>query len=283
MGVSTAGIRTASFCGRRLGAAVLTAAMLLGPVSCATPPKDPAARAEFERRNDPLEPFNRKVHDFNVWADRNIGRPLAKSWTDNVPKFIRDRVRTFADHLNEPITFINDVLQGEQERAAETAVRFWFNTVAGVGGMFDVAAMYGLKRHTEDFGQTLAVWGLPSGPYLVLPILGPSSPRAVVGMIVDGVIDPVSYATGKTVPTRIIFGVLGPVGGLDFYSRQVEQLKAIEKNSLDYYAALRSFYRQNRRAQILNGRGQTKNIPLPGEDEDDEPPATPKAPAKTTN
>ena len=244
----------------------LAGAIVLAGAACSTPPKDPVKRAEYERRNDPFEKFNRRVHRVNVWIDHNIGRPVARVYAKRVPQFIRDRIRTFADHLGEPITFMNDVLQGERERAAETAVRFFVNSVAGMAGFFDVAAMYGLKRHTEDFGQTLAVWGVRAGPYLVLPVLGPSSTRHLAGRIVDGIADPLNWV-GKPTVARVFFGTAGPLGQIDFYARNVDQLKSIEKNSLDYYAALRSFYRQNRKSAIANGRIKTKDIPLPGDDE----------------
>lgn len=244
----------------------IAAAIVLAGAGCATPPKDPAKLAEYKKRNDPFEKFNRRMHRVNVWIDHKIGRPIARVYKKRVPPFIRDRIRTFADHLGEPITFMNDVLQGERERAAETAVRFFFNSLVGVGGMFDVAAMYGLKRHTEDFGQTLAVWGIRPGPYIVLPVLGPSSTRHLAGRVVDGVADPLNWI-GKPTIARIIFSTAGPLGQIDFYARNVDQLKAIEKNSLDYYAVLRSFYRQNRKSAIANGKIKTKDIPLPGDDD----------------
>ncbi len=244
----------------------VAAALALSSAGCATPPKDPAKLAEYKQRNDPLEKFNRRMHRVNVWFDHKIGRPVVRVYKKRVPVFVRNRIRVFADHMGEPITFLNDVLQGEQERAAETAVRFFVNSIAGFGGLFDVAAMYGLKRHTEDFGQTLAVWGIRPGPYLVLPILGPSSTRHLIGRVVDGVADPLNWVAKPTI-VRVIFGISGPLGQIDFYARNVEQLKEIEKNSLDYYAALRSFYRQNRKSAIANGKIKTKDIPLPGDDE----------------
>ena len=250
---------------RIIGMGVATA-LALTAAGCASPPKDPAKLAEYKQRNDPFEKFNRRMHRNNVWFGHNIGRPVTRIYKKHVPLFVRNRIRVFADHMGEPITFMNDVLQGEQERAAETAVRFFVNSVAGFGGLFDVAAMYGLKRHSEDFGQTLAVWGVGPGPYLVLPILGPTSTRHLVGRVVDSIAEPLNWV-GKPTIARVFFGTSGPLGQIDFYARNVETIKAIEKNSLDYYAALRSYYRQNRKSAIANGKIKTKDIPLPGDDE----------------
>ena len=111
-----------------------------------------------------------------------------------MPDFARDGVHNFLANLDSPVTFANDVLQGEVRRAGETLVRAGFNTTAGLGGLIDVADAIGIPPHTEDFGQTMAVWGFSEGPYLVLPLLGPSNPRDAVGRGVDVFFDPLTYA-----------------------------------------------------------------------------------------
>lgn len=244
---------------------IVALAMFLGFVAgCATPPSDPAARAEFERTNDPIEPFNRRMFAFNLFVDDNVAKPVAKAYRDNVPKFARDRFRDFYDNFSSPVTFINDVLQGETGRAAETATRFWVNSVFGIGGFWDVAAQYGLKKHKEDFGQTLAVWGVGEGPYLMVPLLGPSNPRDLSGKVVDNFLNPISYGLSHA-------GVawLETVGALldrvDERAGLIEPMDELRRTSLDFYASVRSLYRQNRASDIANGK--VKKIPLPGEDD----------------
>jgi phospholipid-binding lipoprotein MlaA len=245
---------------RALAAAALGALLLAG---CATPPADPAARAEFERNNDPLEPTNRRIFAFNLAVDDAVGKPLARAYRD-VPPFIRDRVRSAVENFNAPVVFINSVLQGEQARAAETFVRFFVNTSMGFGGLFDVAGGYGLKAHREDFGQTLAVWGFAEGPYLMLPFLGPSNARDLVGRLVDSRMNPLSYVLSDAglAWLEIVGNVLDAV---DTRERNLEAVDELQKTSLDFYASVRSFYRQLRASEIANGR--RSRIPLPGEDE----------------
>ena len=178
---------------------------------------------------------------------------------DVVPQLGRDSIRNFVDNMGEPVNFVNAVLQGADDRAAETMVRFIFNSTAGMGGLFDVAGGYGLKRNDEDFGQTLAVWGVGEGPYVMLPILGPSNVRDIVGKIVDNFTNPIGYfmPTAGSITTTI-------AGGIDRRERNLDALEDIEKNSLDYYAALRSLYRQNRQDLINNGepKGPVLDIPV---------------------
>ena len=255
-----------------MGRSIRPSFLVLGAVaatlvlaSCATPPTDPAARAEFEKTNDPWEPLNRRIFKGNTRVERKILRPVGKAYKRSVPEFVRNRVRDFSNNFSSPVTFINDVLQGKGGRAAETAVRFIVNSVAGIGGMFDVAGQYGLKRHSEDFGQTLAVWGFKSGPYMVLPLLGPSSIRHTVGRGVDAFSNPFGYLTGSTLATRLIFGARGALGFLDEYSRNIQRIEDLEKDSVDWYATVRSLYRQNRESEIKDGK--VDKIPLPGDDE----------------
>ena len=174
----------------RLGAVL---GVVLAVAACATPPTDPVARAEFDKTNDPLEPMNRKILDFNLFLDRILIKPVAEGYRWIVPEYARNRMRNFLDNLNEPVIFINDTLQGEFHRANTTAGRFLFNSTFGVGGLWDRASQIGMEKQSGDFGQTLYTWGVPDGPYLVLPLLGPSNPRDIVGMVVDGYADPFSY------------------------------------------------------------------------------------------
>lgn len=249
---------------RRWAIAVLALAVpLVG--GCATVPEDPEARAEYEERNDPLEPTNRAIFAFNMGIERSLLRPIGKAYLRIVPEFFRNRIRDFSNNFESPVTFANDLLQGKPDRAAQTAMRFVFNTLAGVAGFFDVAAQYGLERHEEDFGQTLAVWGLPPGPYLVLPLIGPSSVRHTIGRGVDTVSNPITMATPNILALQIFFVVRGSSAFIDTYSRGISSIEDLERNSVDLYAAVRSLYRQNRQSEINDG--ELVDIPLPGEDE----------------
>jgi phospholipid-binding lipoprotein MlaA len=152
-------------------------------------------------------------------------------------------------------------MQGEWERAGVTAQRFAINTTIGLVGLFDVAKEWDLPPHSEDFGQTLAVWGVPEGPYLVIPILGPSNPRDAVGTVADSYLDPINFALRLDDPhTDVPFG-RSAATGVDLRSRNIETLDDLRRGSLDWYATVRSLYRQRRNAEIQNS---TTTSPPPG-------------------
>ena len=233
-------------------AALLLAIGAVTLVACATPPKDPAARAEFDRTNDPLEPLNREIFDFNLFLDRILLKPVAQAYVAVVPEEGRDAVRHFLDNLNEPIVFGNNVLQGEFKRAHDTLARFLMNSTFGLGGVLDLASKDGLEKQSGDFGQTLYSWGVPDGPYLVLPIFGPSNPRDAVGMGVDGYADP--WDRLATNYHYWYAGVVrGAVDGIDQRARNLDNLDQIQRNAIDFYAELRSLFRQHRASELRHG------------------------------
>jgi phospholipid-binding lipoprotein MlaA len=248
----------------RIGLAIVCAGLL---AACATPPSDPAARASFEEANDPLEPMNRAIFDVNMAVDKAILKPVAIGYRDVVHSDIRNSIRNFLNNVASPVIFINDVLQGEASRASDTAVRFFVNSTAGMLGLFDVAAEYGLERHSEDFGQTLAVWGFDDGPYIMLPLYGPSNVRDTVGKVAQSFMNPFTYWARNNDLTLAKLGT-SIVDGIDRRSRHIDDLDDIEKNALDFYATLRSLYRQNRRSEILNG--DVTDIPVPEIDDEDD-------------
>lgn len=241
----------------RLAGVLICAGLVVG---CATPPEDPIERAEYAELNDPLEPTNREIFEFNQAVDDAVLEPVARGYRATVPAEARDSLRNFFNHIESPVIFINDVLQGEGGRAAETAVRFFVNSTAGFFGFFDVAADYGLDRHGEDFGQTLAVWGVDEGPYLMLPIFGPSNVRDTVGMVADNFMNPFTYLAANNNLTAASMGT-SALDGVDTRSRHIEELEDIERTALDLYATIRSLYRQNRESEILNGA--VVDIPVP--------------------
>lgn len=228
----------------------LAIAALFALAACATPPEDPEDRLAWMATNDPLEPMNRDFFEFNRVFDAVLLRPVSEFYGAAVPEFARDRVTNFLRNIRSPVILANDLMQGEFERANNTWARFLVNSVFGVAGLFDVSR---IPPHDEDFGQTLAVWGLSEGPYLVLPILGPSSPRALLGRGVDTLIDPVTWLAWTNDDFAQVPLGRTLLGGIDLRSRNIETLKEIEKSSIDFYATIRSLYRQRRNDEIRNG------------------------------
>ena len=235
----------------RLTVRAIAACVLAAAVSgCATPPpaEDAEAAAAFRKINDPLEPLNRAIMEFNLVLDKAILKPVAYAYKQCVPAPLRDNVHNFLSNLRSPVTFANDLMQGELDRAGTVAVRFAMNSSIGVFGINDVAAEFGIAEHEEDFGQTLAVWSVGDGPYLVLPVLGPTNVRDGIGTAVDSVIDPFPWVA----PVEFRFGAAAG-RAVDFRARNYDQFNELEEQSLDFYAAVRSLYRQRRADLVWNG------------------------------
>lgn len=211
--------------------------------------------------NDPYESYNRQMFDFNQKVDKAVIKPVAQAYVTVVPTPARDGVHNFLVNLDLPVTFANDILQGEIERSSETLARFTLNSTFGIGGLFDVASnTFGIPFHTEDFGQTLAVWGMQEGPYLVLPIAGPDPPRDIAGQVGDIFLDPFTY--WPDIPSKFWWSAGRAVlSGIDLRSRNLDSLDALERSSIDFYASVRSLYRQNRNNEIRNGKPDVSNLP----------------------
>jgi phospholipid-binding lipoprotein MlaA len=239
-------------------ATVLGIGLLAG---CATPPPsdDPDALAAFKEANDPLEPMNRYFFELNYAADELLLKPLAGWYYVALPNFAQDGIRNAIRNLRSPIVLANDLFQGETERAGITVSRFLVNSTIGLAGLIDVASEMGIEYHSEDFGQTLAVHGVGEGPYLVLPLLGPSNPRDATGIAVDMLFDPLTYVGIFGGIDNIGLGV-GVLEGVDTRARNLKTLDEIRRGSLDYYATLRSLYRQRRIDEINNGRTPPEGI-----------------------
>ena len=215
---------------------------------------------------DPWEGFNRKMFAFNDAVDRTLFVPAAKAYRATTHKKQRKGIRNFLANARTPIVLINDLLQGEFERAGETASRFVVNTTIGFGGMGDPAERMGIPQHSEDFGQTLAVWGVDSGPYVVLPFFGPSSVRDGLGAGVDTALDPVFWISTK--PAQYTRYSRAGVTLVSVREPLIEPLADIKANSLDYYASFRSFYMQARKREIANGRTNFDDLPDIGDFEE---------------
>ncbi|MBI2586222.1 MAG: VacJ family lipoprotein [Rhodospirillales bacterium] len=245
-------------------AIVFVAALLILTGGCAIAPNpaDREAVAEFAALNDPAEPTNRTVFAINRGIDAVILKPVATFYRDYIPKFFQDRVNDVLDNLRSPVIFVNDLLQGEIDRAIATLARFVVNSTWGLAGLNDIATAIGMEGHDEDFGQTLAVWGVPEGPYVMLPLFGPSNPRDTVGLVVDFLVDPFNVWAGNTNRDYAILSRTG-ARGVDQRAVHMEALDDIERTSLDYYASIRSLYRQRRAEEIRNGK-PSATMPAPG-------------------
>lgn len=221
--------------------------------ACATAPgADP---------RDPFEAQNRQVLAFNEGVDEAVLRPAAEAYREAVPGPVRTGIRNVLNNLNQPVVLANNLLQARFLDAGQTLMRFYINTTAGLLGIFDVATPAGATERPADFGQTLAAYGLPDGPFLMLPILGPTNVRDAVGQGVDTLANPVGLAGGYILGTTVngVVGVgRGTLGGLDLRAENIETLDALRADSLDFYARLRSVVQQRRDAEL--GRGGTEAV-----------------------
>jgi phospholipid-binding lipoprotein MlaA len=226
--------------------------MLLGILGgCATPPPadDPDAVAEFKETNDPLEPANRAFYAFNDALDTVIMRPAAKAYRFVVPSPVRSGVHNVLANLGTPVQLSNDMLDGKPRRAGDTTMRFLINTTVGVLGLFDVAKDWGYPDHDADFGLTLALWGLPDGPFLFLPVFGPSNPRDAIGLGVNAAMDPFTWV-GQGAAVRALDWSRFGLNALDQRERHLDDVESITKTALDPYATFRSLYRQHREGRL---------------------------------
>ncbi|NVJ96702.1 MAG: VacJ family lipoprotein [Alphaproteobacteria bacterium] len=215
--------------------------------------------------SDPLEPMNRAVFAFNKAADTAVITPLAKAYTTVVPKAPRQGVSNLMRNLREPWVFVNDILQFKFKRAGTTLGRFLVNTVAGVGGLFKVSEKMGIKYHSEDFGQTLATWGLGDGPYIVLPFLGPSNLRDTAGLTTYIFLDPTTKALKEIDQSGNFFDLALIRTGIDAWDTRVQYDEVLRELYLedDPYVFARTVYWQTRRYEIHDG-----NPPSTQEEED---------------
>ena len=200
-------------------------------------------------RKDFLEPSNRAMFVVNEAAYKWVGDPIADVYSFLLPTPIRRSVLSFFDNLSEPANFVNELLQLNVPRAGKTAARFAVNTTVGIVGLFDPASRFGLAPSDSDFGETLAVYGIGTGPYLVIPLLGPTNMRDALGGIVNGFLKPEGY-----------FLALGPQAiitasaGMSRYEARRADLEVLRESSVDFYSALRSAYLLQRASQIRDAK-----------------------------
>lgn len=211
-------------------------------------------RKDRNRLWDPIEGVNRKVLGANDWLDRRVFRPVARAYGFITPDFLEQGIRNIFRNLREPATVGNRVLQGEFKMAGKTGARFLLNTTIGVAGFVDFADQIGLEREVADFGQTLYTYGVSAGPYLVLPLMGPTTTRDGFGQLVDRAADPATWVSLGAGPTVAVSGLDG-VSLREEVGDTVDQLRS---TSIDWYSTLRSAYYQDRRA-FLEGEDAVNN------------------------
>jgi len=229
-------------------APLLCVLALAGCAATRGPEPTPAER-------DPIEPVNRGIFWFNDKFDVYVLEPTAKGWRWAAPEFVREGVGNFFNNLRFPIVTTNDLLQGKPKAALYDFFRFATNTSLGFLGFGDPATAIGLERHDEDFGQTLGVWGVPSGPYLVLPFLGASSIRDTGGLAVDTALS----VTPFFVDGLILFGAR-VVDVVQFRSTVIDQVHEAKEASVDYYSFVRDAYFQRRAALISDNATMSRQL-----------------------
>ncbi len=242
---------------------LLSALFCAGLAACST-----TGTGDSAEIYDPMEGFNRGVFAFNEAVDDVLIEPVARGYRYVTPQPVRTGVTNFLRNLRSPLIVANQLLQGDIGGTGEGIARFAINSTVGVVGLIDVAAMAGMPYEPEDFGQTLGVWGAGHGFYVVLPLMGPSSLRDAVGMAVDSYADPLRIYLFNTDNEGWHYARIG-LSALDQRTELLDALEDLQKNSLDYYAALRSAYVQRREAQVSDqGTGSLSAGPaIPDYDE----------------
>lgn len=232
-----------------LRAFALTACVSL--VGCAhSPANDP---------DDPLEGFNRSVFAFNTKVDDYVARPLAKGYDYVMPDVAQTGVGNFFNNVSYPTVIANDILQGKMVQSFADLGRLIFNSIVGIGGLVDAASMIGLERHNEDFGQTFGYWGIGSGAFLMVPLLGPSTSRDLVGRLGNSLTNPLTYVESD---------ISLPLTGVDIIDTRAQLLSvdSVLAQQLDRYIFVRNAYLQRRESLIYDGNPPRQNLDYFSED-----------------
>ncbi|HEY8964366.1 MAG TPA: VacJ family lipoprotein [Alphaproteobacteria bacterium] len=241
-------------------AATLALVLVLstGLAGCATGPKATASGDEVV--SDPLKPFNSAMLSFNEILDKIFFNPINTAYRVIVPEPGRQAIHNVLENLKSPVYLANELLQGDFKGAGLVVKRFAINTFAGFGGLMDTAASNGMPYQPEDFGQTLAVWGVGSGPYIVWPILGPSTLRDSVGFVGDIAMDPLYWYAANNDKKALSY-IRAGLTLIDTKDRTRNMLEDLRRNSGDYYTALQSVYMQRRNALINDMEPGRQSLP----------------------
>lgn len=200
-------------------------------------------------RDDPLEPMNRTLYQVHDAVDTAVVRPVAQAYVDFVPSLIRTGVSNVFNNINDLFSAVNGVLQGKLDKAGDDLGRVVLNTGFGLGGLFDLASMIGIERGNEDFGQTFGFWGFPQGPYLFVPLFGPTTVRDGSGYLVRFFVGPVGYIDD----TALRLSLYG-VGYLDLRAEALSASSIVDTAALDRYTFIRNAYLQRRRYLVYDGK-----------------------------
>lgn len=217
------------------------------------------AYGEPEEPYDPIESVNRAIFDFNDTVDVYVLEPVARGYRDNVPDVVQTGVGNFFENLRYPSYLVSDIFQGKFEQALDHTGRFLINTTLGIGGLMDFATDWGLPVHDEDFGITLAYHGVPAGPYLVIPILGPSNVRDGVGRVVDGFLDPIGWVGYSSLSAGTKVAIVAGALGVKLVHTRAGLLQAVEtakESSVDYYLFVQGAYYQHRHGVLTDGKDE---------------------------
>jgi len=211
--------------------------------------------------DDPYEEVNRSIFYFNEGLDDYVGEPVSSAYDFITPNFVQTGIGNFFNNLKDINVILNDLMQGKLLQAGEDTGRFLLNTSAGLGGILDIATQVGLEKHDEDFAQTLGVWGVPKGPYLVLPIVGPATSRGVPGMVFDAAVNPATYIP---IPIRSL-------EMLNIRANAEGTLKVIDEGALDPYLFTRESFLQSRKHLVTDGQSELEDdLDIDALDVDDE-------------
>lgn len=207
------------------------------------------ANRKFTDSTDPWEDWNRKIHSFNDGLDDYLMKPVAKGYRWLLPVFVDTAVSNVFSNIDDIVVTINDLLQAKFTQSRMDGARFLVNSTAGIGGLFDVASQIGLAKHNEDFGQTLGFWGVPAGPYMVLPLFGPSSPRGFAGIVVDTAMSPFIF-----IASPYVSGGIFSLNVIDIRADNLETEKiASEAAAFGRYEFFRDAYISRRESLIYDG------------------------------
>jgi phospholipid-binding lipoprotein MlaA len=230
-------------------------ALALMAAGCASTQPDPDAVTV----SDPLENVNRFFFDINQRFDRHAGKPAATVYKDAIPQTVRGSLHNVLDNLGGPVTVANDLLQVRFADAGVAVGRFLVNTTVGVAGIFDVATDWGMPGRNRDFGETMGTYGMPPGPYLVLPLRGSTDVRDFAGNYIDGFVTPLRYV--RYDGRNYVGLVKSTLGSMDNRATNLVTLRDIERASVDYYATVRTIYLERRARLIENQPVRTAELP----------------------
>jgi phospholipid-binding lipoprotein MlaA len=237
----------------------VTVVLVLGLLAAGCSTTGSQQDADAVMVSDPFESVNRVFFDLNQRLDRNAGRPAATAYKETVPQYVRGGLHNLLNNLGGPVTVANDLLQIRFKEAGIAAGRFLVNSTLGVAGIFDVATDWGMPARNRDFGETMGTYGMPAGPYLVLPFRGSTDVRDFAGNYLDGYLSPLHYL--RYDGSNYVGLMKSTLGSMDNRSANLVTYRDIERASVDYYATTRTWYME-RRARLIEDRSvRTAELP----------------------